>query len=104
MQVARDANRDRPRPCYRHPLPFAAFPASASLPQFFRTAPPDQSPSPQTLLPCALARVVRILARPEASRKTEFTTWGSAVALPVHAFPKRSDGWKNVRNSSLSIA
>jgi hypothetical protein len=103
MQVARDANGHRPRPRQCHPLPFAAFSALFSLPQFFFAAPSDQPSIRQTLLPCALARTARIVARTNTSGKTESMRWGNTVLPQLHAFPKRSDGWKNVRNSSLSI-
>lgn len=94
MQEARDANGHRPRPCPCRPLPVAlsAFPLQ-----------------PAQFLPRVI-RAVRVVAH---GKRVQLAKWQSetesirpdnANALPVHAFPKRSDGRKNVRNSSLSIA
>ena len=103
MQEARDSTLHRPRLCPCHSLPVISLP-------FFSKANTTIADS-STGLPVAggnpyAERVGADVAhdrRFEPLPKIEFIRLGNVAASPMHAFPKRSDSWKNVRNSSLSI-
>jgi hypothetical protein len=103
MQEARDVVPHRPRPCPCHSLPvvWSPFPSEANTTIADRLA--------GLLAAGGNPYAVRVGADSVRDRMAEplpgidLARSGDIVVLPVHAFPKRSDGWKNVRNSSLSI-
>ena len=105
MQVAMDSKRHSPRAlCKRFDSVFTIcrfLPPRISSPALLpQSAPVDANDHAINLARHALHSrgAVARLAR------TEFARQGETMALqPVIAL-KRSDGWKNVRNSSLSIA
>ncbi len=101
MQVATNARRHGVQPRARHSISASAFPV------FSPASPASSSSLAIDADPLAIGIGAVLVASGCATHsvvESQFAWQGGIAALQLVAVPKRSDRWKNMRSSSLSIA
>jgi hypothetical protein len=101
MQVATDAKRHGVQPRARHSISASAFLVSSPA------SPAFSSSLAISADPLAIGIGAAIITFDHAMHnvvESHFARQGGIVARQPVTVPKRSDGWKNMRSSSLSIA